>query len=986
MKLKKLFLGASVAVLGLSIASCKGDKEVRNTTTPYGSLHNQLDTVIATANNGNLQLTLDKYYSSLKYNSYSVFTNSIDKALFKDEYDALTEVFNKTNLTELTENAKNTLKVSDIDSNNKEILLYELNQEKYTEIRQDLYEAINSSLASTIFSTSSAEAINKKTSKEINTSIEKFIDEQAKKGISITKDDITWINKKDAGYFLSVESDLIQFSQNTLNKLSSNVESILLSEAKNYSARKALFKIADEEYILDEETEEETKNSNYLFKESSIKSTYEESYMTFGTYKAIIIQFNSRREADEAIQKIGNIPSNPADALNKYIELYNHYYEYKLDAPVTADNDIFMYTVNEEKDDFDELSSSISTLIKDTLEDGQYLTEPRNISNKYVLAYRINTQYDYHADNNASKQLEYDELSAVQKNEIDAKIKENLIIANASSYLTKNYSNILSNSDLKIYDPYFEYKFEYSYSDEYTAIEENVKPESNVLFSTKNGEYSVEQFYEDASKTSATSIITNYFQLEYAYQLYDEYVDDVLISSEKHEDSEKSLDTAIETFKKNNNSTYPAKIGLDNYLLAAYGYTTKEDVLKYYYDAKEALNVYKAKTVFEEWVQESIVDENVTYKLSDEAKNGFLKNLLETGNSTYNKLFSINLDHILINIDDNADGSPDDPADFLSKNPNVKAEFEAAVEKLAKAIYLEATYDAYKDNTLYETLTYIKTQYEEGGKLLSAPNKTWDDYKEFNFLLTVEQLASSGDITQDSVSNFVVPFKEYVENIYYTASANNIANEYEDGIFYFCYEKDGEIVGSTAHSASDVSLVTFDSLCATNYGYHMIVLNSYEGPESTQFTEKDDVSGFQSNLQIVIREYEKDDEDISIYVNIDSYNEEKTSASINQLFIYYVQKQNGADSSLDSDIVSIMSSLFDDVISTYTSSNFQNYLLVELLDIKVNKVTFNNFTLDNSFISAYLTSLKNTIINYDSASKYVSWFDGTYTWTRPDSK
>ena len=321
--------------------------------------------------------------------------------------------------------------------------------------------------------------------------------------------------------------------------------------------------------------------------------------------------------------------------------------------------------------------------------------------------------------------------------------------------------------------------------------------------------------------------------------------------------------------------------------------------------------------------------------------------MLKLGNEKYSELFNINIDHILINIDDDGDGSPDDPDDFLKNNDSVtEAQYEAAVEALAKAIYTEAEYirtNYASTKTTYEILTYIKDQYDLGEKLFSDSTKTWDDYKTFNFLLTVEQLASSSDITQDSVSNFVVPFKEYVIGMYNTCVANKVVDEFEYGTFYV-YNKatDGTETGKVVESVDDI---TASNLCKTSFGYHLIVLNSYSAPEATDFTASDDPSGVQANIDVLIYE-DSEDDDNNIYITMDSYNEETAEISFNQFFIYYCQSKMSQSSSLDSAISSLISDMYSDIIAKYTSSNFLNYLLITYLNIQVTDTTINNTLID----------------------------------------
>ena len=90
------------------------------------------------------------------------------------------------------------------------------------------------------------------------------------------------------------------------------------------------------------------------------------------------------------------------------------------------------------------------------------------------------------------------------------------------------------------------------------------------------------------------------------------------------------------------------------YLLSTYGYATVADA-KFATVASNVLTKYLSHGVFDEWANED-------HTLNTENLN-VLENLLNYGNKYYqdNNLFSINIDHLLIYIDDNSDGNPDDP-------------------------------------------------------------------------------------------------------------------------------------------------------------------------------------------------------------------------------------------------------------------------------------------------------------------------------------
>ena len=1011
MKLKKLFVGAAVATLGVTaLASCSKKVETRNQVTPYGSLNSKLNETVATAN-GDLKMTVGQYYTQLRKSGYSLITTALNKYIYADEVAAMTGLYENATRADFISNVgKDKLAYFEYtdnegDSKTAQDKLFDLTSdtaeasEKYEEIRKKLIKDITTNLSGAIFSTSSAKAIDQKNEKDLNILINKYIDSVAEDGIFITASDIKYSLPSDTTFFTK-DDDLITFDQSTLNTLKDKVNDIILTQARYLEGRKELFKIADEEYIYDEDSEDDIKNTNYMFKESAIKSQYESKYKTYGEYNAIVIQFNSRKEAMDAIQSIGGAieKDNLEVAKAKYLQLYKDYYSYKA-TPSSTDDEDFKYVVNKDKDDLSELSSSISTLIKDVLEDGQYLTEPRNINNKYVMALRISATYDYNTGD-SSKQADFADFDEEKQKEISNLIKEDLLLSN-TSYAAQVDHKRYDEANIKIYDPYFEYQFYNAYSDEYELIKDTVTNETeNIITAGDDFKYTVTEFYKDASKKYANNIITNYFQLEYTNSYYDTFVDLYYIDDELANDNKEALEAEIAKFKKNNNSAYPVEVGLETYLLGAYGYTTKDDVLKYYYNAAKALSVYKDIKVFDSWQSEN-PNEDGEYQITDAAKNGFLNNLLETGNSNYDELFEINLDHFLINIDDDADGSPDDPDVFLQgKDDAEKAAFNDAVVELAQAIYKEAIFDAYKNSPLVDTLKFIKTQYEEGDvQLLSDPSKTWNDYKKYNFLLTVEQLAASSNIDQDSVNNFVKPFKDYVVSLYKSVSTldNDTYKEedksttnlfkYTNGKFYLVTDVENN-VGTFVTTDEDAALITSSSLCKTSFGYHMLLINSYKTPQYLTFTS-DSASEYLKNIELTIRSYtDNDDKTQTIKVTIDSLNEPETAgeelktASFNQFFIYYIQKANNESTSLDSSIYEMMSKLFDDVYSAYTSSTFQNYLLLDALEIDIN----DDEVLSDKIIDAHMQNIVNTITDYGQETDYNSWVDGSLDWTKPEFK
>lgn len=926
-KIKRIFALVLFLAFCLTVTSCS-KKSTRNTVVPYGDLN--LDAVIAESADKDIKLTNKDLYTRLRAEGYSIFLNEIKKAAYSNELAAIEALINSSSIDELSNDELKNLSFKPDTA---------ITADEYTELKADYKEAISNSILSSIFSSNSTYTVNSMTDKEVKIAISKYIESMARDGYTITAENIKY---SDSDNDDTLELNLALIPSDIINKL-------LLSHAENLYAQKELFKIAGLEYITNDEGEEE-KNNFYYFDEEDLENIYDSTYKTYGTYKAIIITYNSRRDALNSLAKLGT--DITADS---YLTLYNNYYSCY--GTQTIDSEKFEYVVSEDENELNEISNSVNTLITETLEDGEFLTEPRNVAGKYVLAYRISTEYDYN-------DVDYKDLDAQVKESVTEKIKTDIIKGNANSYVNTCFNEYIENADLEIYDPFFEYRFRNSYTNQYDLIEaSNSNVGGNLIFKLNDYEYTVENFYNTALKENANSLIPEYFQLEYALKYQDEFLEDETIDNNK-----KTLSNAIKDFKANKNTACPSEIGLETFLLHSYGYTTEENVLKYNLNGKSCLSAYKAKVVFDEWATED-------HKISQTAEK-ILNNILEIGNETYKELFNMDVDHILINIDYDANGTPDDPAKFLTKLSADKQDlFKAEVERLIKAIYTEATYEAYEDNKIIDTLTYIVSQFNKGADLLSNPSDNWDNYKtNFNFMLTAEKLAANGDITQDSVSNFVKPFADYLKEMYKKADGTESLKLDDNGNFFI------NTVGKL-DEASDVDKLTFESLCPTVFGYHLIVLNEFDGPNSLKFTENNDTNGYQSKIQVLLSE-DKDNEENNVYVELSSYNDsaDGKTANLNQLFIYYVQLKNGVSSSLDSNIETILASIFKGAIDTYCSDNFQTLLLLDEL----------NISSTNADVAKYINTERdyyaNLVISYDEESKYVDWIDPEMDWARPNQK
>ena len=914
--IKRLFLSIVALLFVISVASCDNSK--RNTSTPMGSISNE--TTVATA--GDLTpLKNDVYYSQLRNQGYNTVLNNIKANLFDKEIKEVKATFNFSDST-----------VNDYE--------------------RELFD----SYASSLFGTTDSETVKDLTEADLNKNIAKFVDTCNNEGILIESKDIQYSLTNDKVEFTAVPEAII-------NKYIINI-------AINKAAKDELKNIVDKEEI--EKDGKLVTNTNYI-DEDAIETYYNNNNKKYGTYQAIVIQFNTLTEAEKFI---GSTEITDANALAFYVNLYNTYYNYRThingDTPFMNYGNVStktVFEVNADKNELSEISSSVQNIVTNTLKENEYLTKPFNKNNKYVMVYRgeavfqINEKYGLTTDKDGY--VTWDTLKTNQNayNEVRAEIVDSLIDSKVSSYTTTVINNRIEAADIKIFDPLFEMKFEGSYADYYDYINadefENDKIYTLTYKDVQNT-YTVEQFYTEQTQISGTKIIFSELSNIFAYSLKDLFVTEETIDT-----LTKEVENAVKSFNKNENTAYPKEIGLETFLVANYGYTNTDAVIENKI-AQSALTSYLSDSLFDEWAE---ADHTIT---KDPSKLHALNNILATGNTKYNDIFSINIDHILIFIDDNGDGNPDDPKQFLKNFESEEAikAYEDALGELAKAIYNEANCDKLtKSNDLMEILNYIVEAYTMDKPLFSVEDKTWADYKKYNFILKVESLSTSGDTTQSNVGNYVKEFGDYVKTLYDTLVKESIKIEDKEPVFIF-----------PSTTKENKGPKGFDDLCATQFGYHMIVVNDYEERGSTKSLEKDDSNNYQKNVEVLINEKDKDTRADNIYVIVDNtYNNNTNAANFNQFFVYYVQKQTNTTSTLVSEVQTVLSAMFDDAISRYLSTGFQNYLLYNRLNATI---VLENPTLAKQYAN-YKGYLARNSQSYDANDEFAAWYADTMVWTRP---
>lgn len=927
---KKIISLCLAATVAFTLASCKSDV---NKSVPYGSLSDSVE--YASVGNGLASISEKKLYDLMKKDGYSLMTKELKNQLFSDIL------------------------------NNKDYFDYSREDERYQ---------INATLVSSIYGVSTYESFKDLKSKDKTISVQKYVDSLFENG-----------TKKADGSYFTVNDILSITITESIYEGESVFEALFPEELyKDY-----IYDIAMENYaisvIKDENSEYYYKNeyvsgegkNSYYITDEDIRDYYYTTYKYYNDYQGIVIKFASEAQANLIIDAALNgadISSDSEVALSQYARIYNQRYvtrdHISSDIEELNENEYFNIRVFNNNNQFtNRYSSQFETFFKE-MNNGEYLTNYFNIDGYYYLVYR------YSGD----EIVEWEELDEVDKvagdgSTIYDKILEELISSkNVSSLVSKlvseRYEDLIDDEAIEIYDPVYSYLFDQDYED----YEINSKSSDTLIYKFNYNEkefcLSVDDFYQILENNYGIDTAIDYLSDQY-YLSLDKMVEK--IDSDTLEDYEDSINDEVKKFKKGKTS-YSKKIGVTTYLQLTYGQNTISDVVE----------AYKADLVAAE-AQSYYGNHEAVDGVSFNVDSTLFKNFETIYKDVYENYFSATISHILIGIDEDFSGSYTDP-DIFRENlitDDLRQLFDETIINLCNAIIEEVKVLTISLD-VKDALDYIVTAYDNNYKIASLSYKngeeiTWYDLKnQFPISLKAEDL---GEIDNSSATSYVSEFSTAAKNLYNLVIDGTISEtDVEDkGVFEFSEE-----------------ISSIDVLCKTVYGYHMLNIYAIGEQDSAQFLKDndstdDDRDGYNiyEHLTIVVDPAEESDdddedeeEDYTLFADAYSDND---YASTSQLFIYFYESINGSSSSLKSSSKTAIASIFDNIISTYTSSTFVEWRLLNQMNIK-----FANDT-DNFIMNYYISNLVNDLYGYElertDFTLYTDWVDSSvYDWTIDFSK
>ena len=654
-----------------------------------------------------------------------------------------------------------------------------------------------------------------------------------------------------------------------LNQLAQKAyaEKVLTDENSKYFYANE-FQKENGEFVLDEDGEQ-IKNTYYI-SEESIESSYNSTQNSEAEYNVVIVAFNTLADAKKAL----NGYNENELTYENFKTIYNNKYGYK-----TVSEDNFFLTTTE----LSAYDSGLSTLVKN-MKAGDYKLYQQFGKNVYLVYL-----------NQEKPEVEYEKLEDADK----AAAKEETIKELIEGKLTSNVISTLLvekvyDTEIVIYDYVFDALYAAENSDHKRLEASEWKDEYNSYVAKVGETYiTVADFYSKLEKLLGLTTSLDYFTKEvllnskYAYKLTDKDLEAI----------DKEYKAAVESFENGSYASngLPTSVGKDVFLFAYFGST----------DEAEIKNQYKSQKIWE-------------YYLKEKPENYFA--LAEAFSKQYHdKYFDLSVKHILLTVDFDSDGTPDDPELFMNKLSEEKqTAFTNAIVAAMDAIVKEVNYIVEKDySSLVDALDYVLREFYANGTLLSDTTKTWSFYKdEFNLGLTIEDLSS---VSSSTYSQYVKEFGIGVQKLYTKLSVEKKLND--------------------DYLASSVSNI--DELIKTNYGYHILGVYNSGNVTSALYTKDNDSSEQYVNIKV-----EVNGEKVTIE---NAYSENKW-ASINQIRIYdaQVNTEDGI-TDLPSAVKTYISKFYTTFTTRFNNESFRNILLAKT-ELTIDFADANNDTKFAEFI------------------------------------
>ncbi|MDL2292490.1 DUF5011 domain-containing protein [Acholeplasma sp. OttesenSCG-928-E16] len=470
------------------------------------------------------------------------------------------------------------------------------------------------------------------------------------------------------------------------------------------------------------------------------------------------------------------------------------------------------------------------------------------------------------------------------------------------AYVNTTVSELYEDKKPVIYDSKIKVFFNFDYSSSIT-LGSGRNTDKNVVAEFEGKTFYVSDLYTEMEKMRGVSTALD---VAFTKLIRDEYNDEITKSDIK--DFQEQYKTLINNFSSDqlSSSGYPASMGRKNFLLVAFGATSNETAIDNMYVIPKLKELYYAD-------------------LEAHYGEGIYEKFATLAGLQYDNYKSITGSHLLVYIDRDLDGSPDDPNDLNIISEADRLALEKDIIRLIKIIY-----NRLGDYTTLDIgFNAIITEYDAVNRVAApiTPNDLnegtssydaiWREFKQKGIYLKYESLSAITNTTNTPASqSYDQAFVDRLMHLH--GSMKEFINQ------------DGQVPGDKgvfpfldSYSAIEGDSTGVDQNLINNvrstFGWHFISITSLSYPTSAKaFRVNDD-----DEDPVYISDYED-----AFGNQLKAYNNnDQLSADQIQIYIEESASEYGVQS-LPSTVSTAISSYFTPIKTKYDGTTMQRELLI----------------------------------------------------------
>jgi hypothetical protein len=460
-------------------------------------------------------------------------------------------------------------------------------------------------------------------------------------------------------------------------------------------------------------------------------------------------------------------------------------------------------------------------------------------------------------------------------------------------FISEQVKKMYEEKELNIYDRILRIFYEQNYGYEGTDKTKS----GDIIASVAGVDIKVDDFFARLEKSFGINLSL------------DLLLSKVLLSSEKYTVSkterdafQKQFEDIISQFSADNfaSAGYPASMGREKFLLTAFGARTNTEAINQVYIFPELRNQY-------------LQDIEAHYHSESDT---IYQKLAEFAALQYQNFRSINVSHLLVYLDANGDGSPDDPQKFLdelgaTEQQNIK---DGLVELVTKIYQIVGEYKSHA-----EGLAAIANEFNNSGRIeIGSRSKPidyqieldWAEYRQLGFYLKFEPIGQPVTNT----SNFITG-QMFLDPVFYNRAMQVYADLLE-------IEKDDS---KFPHLDLYDTVITEARLneVQSAFGWHLILATRVTDKNSAIFSADDDTDGR-----------------FLLDNGLNPYNENSDTLLASQIEYYLFGEKSDEEVALPAVVRTAIQSYLTPVLTRYRNQNMQRELVFMLLE----DVTFTSTT------------------------------------------